>query len=130
MGCLNIKATLLNLPVVVGFSLLSGIECNAWVLNSPLKVTAEKASPNLVVRGHIVCSVGNSSYLRVSTEVIWMTPDMLSAEFEIYSNVDWVINQPENGYYLYISKENLWIPNTGSLNESFDILSNDEWNID
>ena len=55
MGCLNVKATLLSLPVVVGFSLLSGIECKAWVLNKPVSVSAASVVPKLMVRVSVVC---------------------------------------------------------------------------
>lgn len=40
----------------------------------------------------LVCSVNKDAYLRVSTDVVWLTPDMLSEEFEIYSNVSWRID--------------------------------------
>lgn len=92
MSCINVKATLLNLPVVVGFSLLSGIKCNTMVLNTPLTIRAENISPRLKVSGHVICSVGGGSYLRVVPDVVWLTPDMLSGEFDIYSNVIWKID--------------------------------------
>ena len=40
----------------------------------------------------LVCSVNKDAYLRVSTDVVWLTPDMLSEEFDIYSNVVWKID--------------------------------------
>ena len=92
MSCLNVKATLLNLPVVVGISLLSGIECSASVLNLPLNVSVIDVTPRLKVHGSIVCSVGGGTYLRVSPDYVWLTPDMLSGEFDIYSNVVWKID--------------------------------------
>ena len=92
MRCLNVKATLLNLPLVVGISLLSGIECSASVLNTPLKVSVMDVTPKLKVSGHLVCSVNKDAYLRVSTDVLLLTPDMLSEEFDIYSNVVWKID--------------------------------------
>ena len=61
MGCLEVKATLMNLPLVVGFSVLSGIECSASVLNLPLKVSVMDVTPELKVSGHLVCSVGGGS---------------------------------------------------------------------
>ena len=92
MSCLNVKATLLNLPVVVGISLLSGIECSASVLNLPLNVSVIDVTPRLKVHGSIVCSVGGGTYLRVSPDYVWLTPDMLSGEFDIFSNVSWKID--------------------------------------
>lgn len=40
----------------------------------------------------LVCTLSKDAYLRVSTEVLWLTPDMLGEEFDIYSNVDWNID--------------------------------------
>lgn len=40
----------------------------------------------------MVCSVNKDAYLEVSTDVLWLTPDMLGEEFEIYSNVTWKID--------------------------------------
>lgn len=39
-----------------------------------------------------VCTLNKDAYLRVSTEVLWLTPDMLWEEFDIYSNVVWKID--------------------------------------
>ena len=40
----------------------------------------------------LVCSVNKDAYLRVSTDVVWLTPDMIGGEFDIYSNVVWKID--------------------------------------
>lgn len=40
----------------------------------------------------MVCSVSKDAYLEVSTDVLWLTPDMLGEEFDIYSNVSWKID--------------------------------------
>ena len=40
----------------------------------------------------MVCSVSKDAYLEVSTDVLWLTPDMLGEEFDIYSNVNWKID--------------------------------------
>ena len=40
----------------------------------------------------LVCSVNKDAYLRVVPDVVWLTPDMLSGEFDIYSNVVWKID--------------------------------------
>lgn len=46
------------------------------------------------LKGHVsmVCSLNKDSYLRVAPDVVWLTSDMISGEFDIYSNVDWTIN--------------------------------------
>lgn len=92
MGCLNVKATLLNLSLVVGINLFSRIECSASVLNPLLNVSVMDITSRLKVYVSIVCSVGGDSYLRVSPDYVWLTPDMLSGEFDIYSNVNWKID--------------------------------------
>ena len=40
----------------------------------------------------LVCSVNKDAYLRVEPDVIWLTPDMIGGEFDIYSNVVWRID--------------------------------------
>ena len=40
----------------------------------------------------LVCSVNKDAYLRVSPDVVWLTPDMIGGEFDIYSNVVWKID--------------------------------------
>ena len=40
----------------------------------------------------IICSVNKNAYLNTSTDIVWLTPDMLSEEFHIYSNVSWKID--------------------------------------
>ena len=46
------------------------------------------------LRGYasLVCSTNKDAYLRVVPDVVWLTPDMLSGEFDIYSNVVWRID--------------------------------------
>lgn len=43
----------------------------------------------------IVCTSNRSAYLTVQPDVVWLTPDMISGEFDIFSNVKWSINIPE-----------------------------------
>lgn len=40
----------------------------------------------------LVCTTNRDAYLNVSTDVLWLTPDMLGEEFDIYSNVNWSID--------------------------------------
>lgn len=40
----------------------------------------------------LVCTANRDAYLRVSTDVLWLTPDMLGEEFDVYSNVNWKID--------------------------------------
>lgn len=92
MSCFNVKVTLLNLPIVVGINLLNSIECSVSVLNTHINVSVMDVTPKLNVSGNLVCSVSGKIYLRVVPNVVWLTPDMLSGEFDIYSNVVWKID--------------------------------------
>ena len=92
MSCLNVKVTLLNLPVAVGISLIGGIECSTQVLNKPLNINVADITPALKVYSHLVCTVGSGNYLSVYPNYLWLTPDMLSEEFDIYSNGVWKID--------------------------------------
>ena len=40
----------------------------------------------------LVCYSDRDAYLRISTDTIWLTPDVISEEFDIISNVVWIIN--------------------------------------
>lgn len=40
----------------------------------------------------LVCSINKDAYLRVVPDIVWLTPDMLTGEFDIYSNVIWNID--------------------------------------
>lgn len=130
MGCLEVKATLMNLPLVVGFSVLSGIECSASVLNQPLRINASKVTPRLKIQCGLVCSAGGGYYLRVKPDTVWLSPDDLaSATFDIYSNDSWrITNEDSDVPYLDVSKNQVWV----SMGEYdlFNIFSNVNWNID
>lgn len=41
----------------------------------------------------IVCSINNSSFLKVNPNIVWLTPEMLaSSTFNIITNTYWTIN--------------------------------------
>ena len=61
-----------------------GLELSAWRVGGGLSVMAS-----------LTCSVGRDAYLRISTDTLWLTPDMIAEQFEIYSNVSWTIDVPE-----------------------------------
>lgn len=87
LGCLSVYAWRADkeLSVKASRSCFSeekdGLEVSAWRIGGGLRVSAG-----------VVCSVNKDAYLRVSTDVLWLTPDMLSEEFDIYSNVVWKID--------------------------------------
>lgn len=71
-GCLSVKVTQIKTP----------IECKV-----------ADAAEHLQVCCSLVCGVNTTDkYLNVAPTMVWLTPDMLSGEFNIYSNVNWNIN--------------------------------------
>lgn len=66
---------------------------SARCLDLPISVFADAINEDIKVRCRVVCSSNYpSAYLQVSTDTLWLTPDMLSEEFDIYSNVVWKID--------------------------------------
>lgn len=105
ISCLSVSAYKTN----------ESIEVEAFKVSSDIDIFAKKtsSSPNvmvdiidnrpivsckplgkrIIVTCSLVCTVSNDAYLDVNPDYVWLTPDMLaSAEFDIISNVDWVIN--------------------------------------
>lgn len=56
-----------------------------------LKVNVNRVGDGLKVDCCLVCTANKVSYLRVEPEYVWLTPDMLSGEFDVVSNVSWNI---------------------------------------
>lgn len=49
-------------------------------------------SPKLKVHVNVLCSVTNKKYLQVTPNIVWLSPDMIGGDFDIYSNVVWRID--------------------------------------
>ena len=58
-----------------------GLVLSAWRVGEVLKVSAS-----------LTCSVNKEAYLRLSTDTLWLTPDIIAEQFDIYSNVVWKID--------------------------------------
>jgi hypothetical protein len=82
MGCLQVNASLVSERLsVLGTS-----------ISEHLSATAMNVSERLSVLGTLVCDISDIAYIRVTPEIVWLTPSMLSnAQFEVQSNVDWRI---------------------------------------
>lgn len=39
----------------------------------------------------VVCTSNRDAYLVVTKDTLWLTPDMIAEQFDIYSNVNWKI---------------------------------------
>lgn len=82
IGCLEVSCFKIGAP----------LEVSAFRLGNPLGVSCFKIGAPLEVGCFVVCSVNRDPYLSVRPDVVWLTPDMISGEFGIYSNVDWRID--------------------------------------
>lgn len=40
----------------------------------------------------VVCTSNRDAYLVISKDTLWLTPDMIAENFDIYSNVNWKID--------------------------------------
>ena len=69
----------------------SGMEINALRCGGDIHATAYRIGDYIHVTASVVCSVNKDAYLQVEPDVVWLTSDMLSGEFDIYSNVVWKI---------------------------------------
>ena len=68
-----------------------GLECAVTPLGSKLMATASKLNGGLKVNIGLICAPNTEVYLRVTPEVIWLTPDTMSADFVVRSNTKWRI---------------------------------------
>ena len=104
MGCLQVSTSLVSERLsVLGISVSEHLSVAAMNVSERLSVlgisvsehlsaTAMNVSERLSVLGTLVCDISDVAYIRVTPEVVWLTPSMLSnAEFEVQSNVDWRI---------------------------------------
>ena len=82
IGCLSVSA----------FRVGDGIDASASRVGDGLELSAFRIGKGLNVSCNIVCSLNKDAYLRVEPDVIWLTPDMIGGEFDIYSNVVWRID--------------------------------------
>ena len=81
ISCLsvNCKRISKDLDVIaLRIGVIPDVRCHQ--INKGLKVTCS-----------LVCTVNRNAYLRVNPDYVWLTPDMLSGEFDIFSNVNWNI---------------------------------------
>lgn len=60
--------------------------------NSSIAIMVNRVNQSLTITCSLVCLVNRGAYLRVKPDYVWLTPDMLSNEFDIYSNVGWEID--------------------------------------
>lgn len=92
-GCLNVVTSLVKQqPVCVSIQHIKQHIINISLLNKTLDIETKKLGLGLQVNCSIVCTVNKDGYLRVSADTLWLTPDMIAEQFDIYSNVVWKID--------------------------------------
>lgn len=81
MGCLSVNIRDEGQHLNVGIKMVNPLlAVESRLLNAPLSVSCS-----------LICDVNSEFYLYVEPDVIWLTPDMVSEEFDIRSNASWKI---------------------------------------
>lgn len=104
IGCLSIVANRIGSDLVVDASKISSdlsasckrigndLDIGAWKIGVMPYISCSKLNKGLKVTCSLVCTVNRDAYLRVEPDYVWLTPEMISGEFDIISNVSWVID--------------------------------------
>lgn len=92
-GCLNVSTYIIknNIQAKI-LNINNSLNINTILLSSRFQLETKKVGTGLQITCGIICSVNNDYYLEVSKDTIWLTPDMIAEQFDIYSNVVWKID--------------------------------------
>lgn len=103
-GCLSVSAYRIGeglscsaYPISQGLVIYAtrvggNIRCKAEMLDERINVSASRIGERIRVSAHHICTVNKASFLNVVPDMVWLSPDELaSADFEIISNVKWLI---------------------------------------
>ena len=77
--------------VISAFKISETIKAAANRVGNDLSASAYRLGEKLKVTCSIVCTVEKNFYLDVVPNYVWLSPDMLSGEFDIISNTRWEI---------------------------------------
>ena len=89
---LNVNSSRLTDALVISASKISeSIKAAANRIGDDLSASAYKLGEKLRVTCSLVCTVEKNFYLDVVPDYVWLSPDMLSGEFDIISNTRWEI---------------------------------------
>lgn len=102
MSCLSAKVSVFNEHISANAVLLNenirarsdkvaGISAFADIIGESIKATSKVINEGIKATYSLICTVGDNKYLFVSPDYVWLTPEMLSGEFDIMSNTDWII---------------------------------------
>lgn len=67
------------------------LNANIGLADEHLVATISRVGGNLKANVGIICTPNTYAYLFVEPEVIWLTPDTMSADFMVRSNTKWII---------------------------------------
>lgn len=89
LGCLNVSVCRLGESLLV-----KAFRIGRDSPSERLSAFAKRIGCGLIASAGLVCTSKDYSYLYVIPDYVWLTPDTIAGEFDIYSNVSWVINLP------------------------------------
>lgn len=103
MSCLSAKGSVFNKHILANAVLIdenirarsdkvAGICAFADIIGESIKATPKVINEGMKATCSLICTVGVNNYVFVSPDYVWLTPEMLSGEFDIMSNTDWIIN--------------------------------------
>lgn len=69
-----------------------GLRGEALRLSDGLSGRLTRVGRGLTGYVSVVCTSNRDAYMMVTKDTIWLTPDMIAEQFEIYSNVKWKID--------------------------------------
>lgn len=103
IGCLSVETFQIGNKLDVScFYITEKIKVSCFGMGRPIEVSCLELSENAVPQCYMIgqqievtlfkiCSINKLPYLRVDPDYVWLTPDMLSGEFDIISNARWEI---------------------------------------
>lgn len=104
-GCLTVKVTQIRDPVVARIDDVGEhVQCECFLVDEGIRVVVtDKTDPitakvtdvaeHLQVCCSLICGANTTDkYLDVTPTMVWLTPEMMEGEFDIISNVNWIIN--------------------------------------
>ena len=68
-----------------------GLTGEMFRLGEGLSGTLTRVGKGLTGYVSVVCTTNREAYLMVTKDTLWLTPDMIAEQFDIYSNVKWII---------------------------------------
>ena len=91
-NALNANIGLTDEHLIATVSIIGGgLKANIGIVDECLVATIGRIGGNLKANVGIICTPNTNVYLFVEPEVIWLTPDMVSADFMVRSNTKWII---------------------------------------